>query len=127
MTLLMKNHSTTTSTVTVLYGGVPTGITPRSFPPSQPQKREEVGATTITPTVVPTYATYCSSASAYYSACSCAGVTPVTTTLPTPTETVYTTTSVCVAKRAIRRGLEALGYEVDEHFDAVYYPGIRFL
>ena len=109
-----------------------TDLTPRVFPPSQPEKRQNAGATTITPTAVPAYATYCSSASAYYSACSCAGATPVTTTLATPTytdtETVVTTTSsVCPYKRMVRRGLEAMGYEVDEHYDAIYYTGIRLI
>lgn len=109
-----------------------TTLKARSFPPSQPQKRQDAGATTITPTAVPAYATYCSSAAAYYSACSCAGATPVTTTLETPTYTdtatiVTTTSEVCGAKRLVRKGLEAMGYEVDEHFDAIYYTGIRLI
>ncbi|KAK2035946.1 hypothetical protein LZ31DRAFT_485178, partial [Colletotrichum somersetense] len=45
------------------------------------------GAVTVTPSSVPMYATYCPDAANYFSACSCAGITPVTTTAPTPTVT----------------------------------------
>lgn len=121
-------------------------------------------AVTVSPTVVPTYAKYCSSASACklkkdlchlhsrplpcsicfnffpdwgilptsilnpnppktnsnrnlltlcsadYSACSCAGVTGVTTFAPTPTVTVTESTTVtCALERKVKRGLEVAG------------------
>ncbi|PMD32576.1 hypothetical protein L207DRAFT_609174 [Hyaloscypha variabilis F] len=63
-------------------------------------------AVTVSPTSVPSYATYCSSASAYYSACSCAGITGTTTTAPTPTYTsTVTATITCAAERKIKRGI----------------------
>ncbi|TPX16978.1 uncharacterized protein E0L32_003540 [Thyridium curvatum] len=114
---------TTISTTTVLERAqIPTAR--RAAPP--PQKRQDAGATTIEPTEVPTYATYCKSASAYYSACSCAGVTAVTTTLPTPTSYTSTTTvSICPAKRAVKRAAGVFGYEMAEDFDHVQWDGIK--
>lgn len=47
--------------------------------------------TTITPKNVPAYASPCSGTARYSSACSCAGVTPVTITAPTPTVTATVT------------------------------------
>ncbi|RNJ59160.1 hypothetical protein D7B24_003253 [Verticillium nonalfalfae] len=122
--------TTTTLTTTVTIVNIPN---PTSFkravtlPTVDVAKRQDVGAATITPTAVPTYATYCSSASAYYSACSCAGITAVTTTLPTPTATAYNTVSVCVAMNLARRALEGFGYEVEPDFDAIKYPGFRLI
>lgn len=50
------------------------------------------------PTSVPTYASACSGTVRYSSACSCWGITAMTTTVPTPTvtATVTTTVSGCV-------------------------------
>ncbi|KAF5643073.1 hypothetical protein F52700_2788 [Fusarium sp. NRRL 52700] len=61
--------------------------------PSNPIVRRAEGeaATTIFPTDVPAYATYCDSPSAYYEACSQFGVTAFTTTIPEPT-TIETVT-----------------------------------
>lgn len=82
-------------------------------------------ATTIQPTMVPPYATYCESAAAYFSACSRAGVTPVITTLETPTSTVTVTTDDCYGRRMVRRGGEALGYEFEPGWDGYNMPGIE--
>ncbi|CRK10498.1 hypothetical protein HYQ45_010782 [Verticillium longisporum] len=122
--------TTTTLTTTVTIVNIPN---PTSFkravtlPTAEVAKRQDVGAATITPTSVPTYATYCSSASAYYSACSCACITAVTITLPTPTATTYSTVSVCAAMNLARRALEGFGYEVEPDFDAIKYPGFRLI
>ncbi|KAF5553744.1 hypothetical protein FPHYL_8658 [Fusarium phyllophilum] len=51
------------------------------------RRAEGEAATTIFPTGVPAYATYCDSPSAYYEACSEFGVTAFTTTIPEPTTT----------------------------------------
>ncbi|KAF4498959.1 hypothetical protein FAGAP_4868 [Fusarium agapanthi] len=55
--------------------------------PTNPIVRRAEGeaATTIFPTNIPAYATYCDSPSAYYEACSQFGVTAFTTTIPEPT------------------------------------------
>ncbi|PMD18535.1 hypothetical protein NA56DRAFT_706447 [Hyaloscypha hepaticicola] len=74
------------------------------------QADEPGSAVTVTPTAVPTYATYCSNPLAYYSACSCAGATPITTTMPTPTVTVTEQASItCALKRKVKRGLQVVG------------------
>jgi len=52
----------------------------------------------VTPKTVPAYATYCSNAAAYSSACSCESITAQFTIAPTPTITAYAvgpTVSVC--------------------------------
>ncbi|KAH7146205.1 hypothetical protein EDB81DRAFT_947225 [Dactylonectria macrodidyma] len=82
-------------------------------------------ATTIEPTNTPTYATYCASASEYFSACSRNGVTASVTTLPTPTTTVTVTTDDCYARRMVKRGGEALGYEFEPGWDGYNMPGIE--
>jgi hypothetical protein len=51
------------------------------------RRAEGEAATTILPTGIPAYATYCNSPSAYYEACSELGVTAFTTTIPEPTTT----------------------------------------
>ncbi|CVL05274.1 uncharacterized protein FMAN_10865 [Fusarium mangiferae] len=51
------------------------------------RRAEGEAATTIFPSGVPAYATYCDSPSAYYEACSELGVTAFTTTIPEPTTT----------------------------------------
>jgi hypothetical protein len=56
---------------------------------------------TVAPSVVPTYASACSGTVRYSSACSCWGITAMTTTAATPvtttTVTVTATASVCPA------------------------------
>lgn len=51
-------------------------------------------AVTVSPSVVPTYASACSGPSRYSSACSCWGITQMTTTVPTPVTTITKTTTV---------------------------------
>jgi hypothetical protein len=51
---------------------------------------------TVSPTAIPTYATYCPNASAYSSACSCVGITAYTTTAPTPVVTAYATATTTI-------------------------------
>ncbi|EFX06371.1 hypothetical protein CMQ_6692 [Grosmannia clavigera kw1407] len=52
-------------------------------------------AVTSTPTALPTYATQCSSAAAYASACSCWGITAGLSTAAVPTVTVTSTYDYC--------------------------------
>ncbi|CAJ0543737.1 Ff.00g039010.m01.CDS01 [Fusarium sp. VM40] len=85
----------------------------------------EPTATTIQPTEVPTYATYCDSPSDYYEACSEAGITGFTTTLPTPTSTDETTVTDCPMRRMAKRAGEAVGYKYEENWDAYNMPGYR--
>ncbi|EFQ35134.1 hypothetical protein CGRA01v4_01747 [Colletotrichum graminicola] len=47
------------------------------------------------PTVIPAYASSCDDAAEYSSACSCWGITAVTTTAPRPTVTTTTTVDYC--------------------------------
>ena len=79
--------TTTTLTVTPLAkrGAIPVeeiGIVPRQA--------------TVTPSAIPTYASACSGAAGYSSACSCVGATHTTTTVaaPTTTTTISSTTTV---------------------------------
>lgn len=58
------------------------------------EKRAPAGPVTVTPSVVPPYASSCPDASAYSSACSCWGIAGQTTTMPTPTSTVTTSTTI---------------------------------
>ncbi|XEU97463.1 hypothetical protein FSHL1_002749 [Fusarium sambucinum] len=51
------------------------------------RRAEGEAATTIFPTDIPTYATYCDSPEAYYEACSQFSITAFTTTIPEPTTT----------------------------------------
>ncbi|KAH6876515.1 hypothetical protein B0T10DRAFT_465097 [Thelonectria olida] len=82
--------------------------------------------TTIWPTDVPNYATYCDSPSAYYRACSRAGVTPATTTtLATPTKTITTNYDACPVRRVVKRAGEHMGCEYDEGWDSYNMPGIK--
>ncbi len=62
-----------------------------------PAKRDAVEArqVTVVPSAIPAYASVCSSAERYASACSCFGVTGSVTTAPTPTVTVTTTLDYC--------------------------------
>ncbi|KAF4943989.1 hypothetical protein FSARC_14795 [Fusarium sarcochroum] len=74
--------------------------------------------TTIFPTSVPPYATYCDSPSEYYEACSEAGVTAFTTTLPEPETTTTTSTKdICAPKSKFKRAVEYLGYTMSEDWD----------
>ncbi|KAH7001453.1 hypothetical protein EDB80DRAFT_92748 [Ilyonectria destructans] len=123
-------------TVTTTVG---TGFIAVRIPTGLPVKRQPLNAnvvgraeltpgataTTITPTMVPSYATYCASAAAYYSACSRAGITAVTTTLETPTSTVTTTSDDCPMRRMVKRSGEAMGYEFEDGWDRNIMPGIR--
>ncbi|RGP76882.1 hypothetical protein FLONG3_4965 [Fusarium longipes] len=85
----------------------------------------EPTATTIQPTEVPTYATYCDSPEAYYEACSEAGVTAFTTTLPTETSTTETTVTDCGARKMVKRAGEAMGYEFEDNWEAYNMPGYK--
>ncbi|KAI7764543.1 hypothetical protein ACKAV7_012106 [Fusarium commune] len=85
----------------------------------------EPTATTIQPTEVPVYATYCDSPEEYYAACSQAGITAFTTTLPTTTTSTSTTVSDCPAKRLVRRAGEHMGYEFEDNWDAHIMPGYK--
>lgn len=81
--------------------------------------------TTIFPTEVPSYATYCDSPEEYYEACSEAGVTAFTTTLPEPETTTTTSTSDGCAPLSLgKRGLEYLGYTVSEDWDRAIFTGV---
>ncbi|KAI0127224.1 hypothetical protein BJ170DRAFT_732914 [Xylariales sp. AK1849] len=74
-----------------------TTITTTSPSPAAFTKRDGVtmtgddGTVTVSPTEIPAYATYCDEPAEYYSACSEAGITAVTTTAPVPTVTSTTT------------------------------------
>ncbi|CAK7230375.1 hypothetical protein SCUCBS95973_007551 [Sporothrix curviconia] len=51
-------------------------------------------AVTVIPNALPSYATACSSAAAYASACSCWGLTGTVSTAPTPTITITSTIGI---------------------------------
>ncbi|KAK7932579.1 hypothetical protein PG985_003291 [Apiospora marii] len=55
------------------------------------QQKKRADGVTVFPTAVPTYASACSGAVRYSSACSCWGVSAVFTTAPTPVVTVTVT------------------------------------
>lgn len=55
----------------------------------------EIRQGTFVPSALPAYATHCSGAPAYASACSCFGITGTVTTAPTPTVTVTSTIDYC--------------------------------
>ncbi|KAM4060786.1 hypothetical protein HRG_001683 [Hirsutella rhossiliensis] len=81
-------HRTTTVTVTATHGE------------AAHVRRDgalEYRAATESPTVIPAYAPGCRELRNYSSACSCWGITAVTTTAPQPTktETVTVTTDAC--------------------------------
>ncbi|KAF5977249.1 hypothetical protein FBULB1_6621 [Fusarium bulbicola] len=105
---------------------------PTAFPTWRPalntlaaRAEGEPTATTIQPTEVPVYATYCDSPEEYYAACSEAGITAFTTTLPTTTTSTSTTVSDCPAKRLVRRAGEHMGYEFEDNWDAHIMPGYK--
>ncbi|OAA41404.1 hypothetical protein NOR_05482 [Metarhizium rileyi] len=80
-TTVVPDATTVTVTVTV-EPDEPAALTKRNI---------EYRAATEAPTAVPAYASSCNSAGKYSSACSCWGITAVTTTAPVPTKTVTVT------------------------------------
>ncbi|KAF5621109.1 uncharacterized protein FTJAE_11450 [Fusarium tjaetaba] len=88
--------------------------------------RQDPDATTIFPTETPAYATYCDSAEEYYDACSSAGVTAMTTTLPTPTESETDEGPGCRAASLVKRAGEGLGYQFEDEWDVIRLPGWRY-
>ncbi|KAM0350959.1 hypothetical protein ACHAPU_002737 [Fusarium lateritium] len=82
-------------------------------------------ATTIQPTEVPTYASYCDSPSEYYEACFEAGITGFTTTLPTPTTSTSSTMTDCPMRKMVKRAGEAAGYKYEENWEAYNMPGYK--
>ncbi|KAM0243947.1 hypothetical protein ACHAP5_006710 [Fusarium lateritium] len=116
-----------TSTSTVLkrrvYYQIPTAwATPQ---PKITKRADDPTDTTIFPTDVPSYATYCDSPSEYYEACSEAGVTAFTTTLPEPDATTTTSTSNgCGPLSKMKRGIEYLGYTLSEDWDRAIFTGV---
>jgi hypothetical protein len=116
-----QDSNQTISTVTVFSNTIevriPTGLSDKRTVNVAPVPAQ-AAATTISPSVTPTYASY-------FSACSCAGVTASTTTLTTPVTTVTEEPGACFVKRAVKRAGEAMGYEFDERWDDHDLPGIK--
>ena len=89
----LSSTTTTTTTLTITGG-------------EAPAKRDAAlgrRQVTVIPSLVPAYATYCTGTSAYSSACSCLGITAMTTFAPTPTatSTVTATATVCPAGQSM--------------------------
>lgn len=82
-----------TSTVFTTYSTF-VGDTPS--PTATVARRQASGATTNSPTAVPTYASACSGTSRYASACSCFGITKTTSTLTASTTTTTSTVTSTV-------------------------------
>ncbi|KAF5696911.1 hypothetical protein FGLOB1_13164 [Fusarium globosum] len=104
---------------------------PTGWPTARPTNRQLVRrqvpeATTIFPSETPAYATYCDSAEEYYDACSSAGVTAMTTTLITPTETETSEEPACRAASIVKRAGEGLGYQFEDDWDVIRMPGWRY-
>ncbi|KAG9498208.1 hypothetical protein J7337_011103 [Fusarium musae] len=104
---------------------------PTGWPTARPTnrqlvRRQDPDATTIFPTETPAYATYCNSAEDYYDACSSAGVTAMTTTLPTPTESETDEEPACRAASLVKRAGEGLGYQFEDDWDVIRMPGWRY-
>ncbi|KAF5228947.1 hypothetical protein FANTH_14376 [Fusarium anthophilum] len=104
---------------------------PTGWPTARPTnrqlvRRQDPDATTIFPSETPAYATYCDSAEDYYDACSSAGVTAMTTTLPTPTETETDEEPACRAASMVKRAGEGLGYQFEDDWDVIRMPGWRY-
>ncbi|KAM0547533.1 hypothetical protein ACHAPJ_010277 [Fusarium lateritium] len=116
---------TSTATIVkrrVLYQMPTAWATPQ---PMIRRRADDPTDTTIFPTSVPPYATYCDSPSDYFEACSEAGVTAVTTTLPEPDTTTTTSTSdICAPKSKFKRAVEYLGYTMSEDWDRAIFTGI---
>lgn len=115
-------YSTTTTFSGTLQIRIPTGRVMR-----RQSSSETSTETTVLPTYVPDYATYCSDADAYYSACSEAGVTASTTTLDATTTTETNTEPSCVMRRAVMAGGEALGYEFEPGWDRHVFEGVALI
>ncbi|EWG55440.1 hypothetical protein FVEG_13439 [Fusarium verticillioides 7600] len=104
---------------------------PTGWPTARPTnrqlvRRQDPDATTIFPTETPAYATYCDSVEDYYDACSSAGVTAMTTTLPTPTESETDEEPECRAASLVKRAGEGLGYQFEDDWDVIRMPGWRY-
>ncbi|KAM0231411.1 hypothetical protein ACHAPO_008521 [Fusarium lateritium] len=115
--------STTTLVKRRVYYQIPTAwATPQ---PKITRRADDPTDTTIFPTEIPSYATYCDSPSEYYEACSEAGVTAFTTTLPEPDTTTTTSTSNgCGPLSKMKRGIEYLGYTLSEDWDRAIFTGV---
>ncbi|KAF5598232.1 hypothetical protein FPCIR_3254 [Fusarium pseudocircinatum] len=104
---------------------------PTGWPTARPTnrqlvRRQDPDATTIFPSETPAYATYCDSAEDYYDACSSAGVTAMTTTLPTPTGSETDEEPACRAASLVKRAGEGLGYQFEDDWDVIRMPGWRY-
>jgi hypothetical protein len=119
--VLNTNHFKTKSIVSQLSNpSFRTILTTVTVPANTlvPNKKREAGArqleqrqVTIVPSAVPAYASACSGTAGYYSACSCWGITAVTTTAVVP----VTTSTVIITSPAISCGFEGFGsaqYEI---------------
>ncbi|KAK6535469.1 hypothetical protein TWF694_001925 [Orbilia ellipsospora] len=84
-------HATDTinSHVTLTVNAASTSTT--LFPPGDRKKNKR--QVTVNPTSIPAYASPCSGAARYSSACSCIGVSHVTVTVPAPSTTITQTTT----------------------------------
>ncbi|KAF5628129.1 hypothetical protein F25303_10505, partial [Fusarium sp. NRRL 25303] len=96
---------------------IPTGWPTARPTNGQVVRRQDPDATTVFPSETPAYATYCDSAEEYYEACSRAGVTAMTTTLTTPTETETSEEGACRAASLVKRAGEGLGYQFEDDWD----------
>ncbi|CAM1510581.1 Fc.00g009160.m01.CDS01 [Cosmosporella sp. VM-42] len=85
---VVPDGTTTTITVTINPGEVDFARRKRTI---------EARETTKVPTAIPAYASSCTNVAEYSAACSCWGITAVTTTAPKPTstETVTSTQDFC--------------------------------
>jgi hypothetical protein len=85
-----------------------TVTTTQYVPVPPPAVRKERRQQTVVPNAIPSYASACSGAVRYSSACSCVGVTARTTYAPTPVTTItvsstYTPTTVTVSRTVLTR------------------------
>ncbi|KAH7184757.1 uncharacterized protein B0J16DRAFT_122115 [Fusarium flagelliforme] len=115
--------STTTVLKKRVYYQIPTAwATPQ---PKITKRADDPTDTTIFPTEIPSYATYCDSPEEYFEACSETGVTAFTTTLDEPeTSTTTSTSDGCAPLSLGKRGLEYLGYTVSEDWDRAIFTGV---
>jgi hypothetical protein len=93
MTSLLTRFSTFTATVTV-------PVFAPELVPRAPQPTIDPRQTTVIPSSIPSYASACSGSVRYSSACSCIGVTGVTTTAPAPSTTVTATATATTTEVA---------------------------
>lgn len=82
---------TSTATVTVTPDACDEDEAPPQTLAKRVQQKRAAEGVTVFPTAVPTYASACSGAVRYSSACACWGVSAVLTTAPTPVVTVTVT------------------------------------